>query len=78
MRKVLKLTLVALFGAILLTGCDTNYDKNVGVIKTTRYVNVTENYSVNTYNGWVLKEYTEEVNENGEIVLTFKFGESIL
>ena len=72
MKKCIILVLLAC-SVLVLSGCDKRSDKDVDVSQYRLFLNVTEHYDINTYNGYKCVLINQDKSESGAYTLTMVF-----
>lgn len=72
--KVIKIIVAIMATMAVLTACDTRDDKDISVTRYKHYVDVTDHWRISTYNGYILRGYTTQQNEDGSYTIVFDVG----
>ena len=73
MKAIKTIALICVIMAVL-TACDTRDDKDISVTRYKHYVDVTDHWLISTYNGYILRGYTTQQNEDGSYTIVFDVG----
>ena len=73
----MKRALLSISLLVCLVGCDTNKERNYGIIVDGHYVNTTESIHINTYNGYRLVNSDINEMEDGSVVITLTINKVI-